>query len=163
MLLHYIAMPLALTMSPSSLEAETYFFLQFAKFSRSCPNNFTSTYMNMNFILSHIHKSHFINKFGPLYQNISKFSIFCDIMPCSLLKVNISKGHITSSFKMLCLSPAFTLVSCSAYSSTVKMAVICSFKTSTDYKIVTVAMRTSNPTKFCMPNNFSLCHLHHTW
>jgi hypothetical protein len=126
--------------------------------------NFTSTLHELNFILTHIHKLHFIYKSGSLYQNSSKLSISWDIMPCSLLKINISKEHITSSSKMFCLSPAFTLVSCLAYSLTLIMVVIRSFKTS-DFRlttsIVTITVRTSNPTEFCMPNNFSLFHLCH--
>jgi hypothetical protein len=38
---------------------------------------------------------------------------------------------------VVCLPPAFTLVSCSAYSSTLKMEVICSSETSVDFQQTT--------------------------
>jgi hypothetical protein len=50
-----------------------------------------------------------------------KSSVYWDITPCSPLKVN-----------RLCVPPAFTLDSCSAYSSTLKMESICSSETSVD-------------------------------
>jgi hypothetical protein len=53
-----------------------------------------------------------------------KSTIFWDIMPCSLLKVNLSPL-------------AFTLVSCSAYSSTLKMEAICCSKMSVDFQWTT--------------------------
>jgi hypothetical protein len=53
---------------------------------------------------------------------IKKSTIFWDITPCSLL---------------LCLPPAFMLVSCMAYSSTLKIEVICSSETSVDFQRTT--------------------------
>jgi hypothetical protein len=58
----------------------------------------------------------------------------------------------------LCLPPAFTLVSCSAHSSTLKKVALCSSETSVDFQcttrrlsqkivlFITTAVRTSNPT-----------------
>jgi hypothetical protein len=46
---------------------------------------------------------------------------------------DVSEEHIAD----LCLPPAFTLVSCSAYSSTLKMEVICSSKTLADFQWTT--------------------------
>jgi hypothetical protein len=53
-------------------------------------------------------------------------------MPCSPLSVNRRFG--ASEF---CLSPVCSLVSCSAYSSTLKMEAICSFKTSVGFQRTT--------------------------
>jgi hypothetical protein len=64
-------------------------------------------------------------------------------MPCSLLKVNrCFGGTIASIFRVKeakqeqNLPPAFTLVSCSAYSSTPKMEAICSSET-VDFQWIT--------------------------
>jgi hypothetical protein len=51
-------------------------------------------------------------------------TIFWDITPCRLLKINRRFGRTE-----LCLSPALSLVSCSGYSSTLKMEAICSSET----------------------------------
>jgi hypothetical protein len=59
-------------------------------------------------------------------------TIFWDIKPCSLLKVN---------------RPAFTLVSCSADPSTVKVSAIRSSETSVDFQ---------RSTERCVPEEFSL-------
>jgi hypothetical protein len=57
---------------------------------------------------------------------VTKISVFWDIPPCSALKVN-----------RLCLSYAFTLVSCWAYSSAIKIEVTCSSETSADFQRTT--------------------------
>jgi hypothetical protein len=55
---------------------------------------------------------------------VMKSTVFWDIKPCSPLKVNR-------------LSPAVMLVSCSAYSSTLKMEMICSSETLVDLQWTT--------------------------
>jgi hypothetical protein len=67
-------------------------------------------------------------------------------MPCNALKINRRFGgtclnlqgrrisQARNQHKELCLSPSFTLVSCSAYSSTPKMEAICSSETSVDFQ-----------------------------
>jgi hypothetical protein len=77
---------------------------------------------------------------------VMKCAIFWNITPCSPLKVN---GRFRGKFHLnlqgrnqresrrqaeLCLSPAFTPVSCSAYFSTLKMEVICSSGTSVEFQ-----------------------------
>jgi hypothetical protein len=65
-------------------------------------------------------------------------SIFWDITPCSPLRVNRRFGGIYRLHTAeLCLPPAFTLVSCSAYSSTLKMEAICFSETSVDFQRTT--------------------------
>jgi hypothetical protein len=60
-------------------------------------------------------------------------SIICwDITPCSP-----SKGNRRLGGTELWLQPAFTLVSCPAYSSTLKVEAICSSETSVEYQRVT--------------------------
>jgi hypothetical protein len=63
----------------------------------------------------------------------TKSSIFWDITHCSPLKVNRRFG---GTYR-LCLSPAFTLVSCSTYCSTLKMEAMCSSETSADFQRTT--------------------------
>jgi hypothetical protein len=63
--------------------------------------------------------------FEVLTAVVMKSTIFWDITPCSPLKVK------------LCLPLAFTLVSCSAYSSTLKMLAICSSETVIDFQRTT--------------------------
>jgi hypothetical protein len=73
-------------------------------------------------------------------------------MPCSLLKVNrrlretcclhvrgrrIIRAKIQLESRWLCLPQVFTLVSCSAYSSTLKMDVTCFSETSVDFQRIT--------------------------
>jgi hypothetical protein len=48
-----------------------------------------------------------------------------------------SSGSISQERNRLCLPPAFTLVSCSAYSSTLKMEAICSSETSVYFQRTT--------------------------
>jgi hypothetical protein len=57
--------------------------------------------------------------------------IFWDITLCSPLKINRRFGRI------YCLPPVFTLVYCSAYSSTLKMEATCSSRTSADFRQTT--------------------------
>jgi hypothetical protein len=74
-----------------------------------------------------------------------KSTIFWDITPCSTLKVNRRFGatyrlHLQGrriSRAELCLPAAFLLVSCSSYSSTLKMEAICSSVTSVDFQRIT--------------------------
>jgi hypothetical protein len=79
---------------------------------------------------------------------VMKSSIFWDITSCSPLKVNGSFGgtcrlHLQGRKvswernQRESLSPAFTLVSCSAYSSALKMEAICSSETTGDFKRTT--------------------------
>jgi hypothetical protein len=72
-----------------------------------------------------------------------KSTIFWDITPCSPLKVNRRFGgtclhlqglRISQARKQICLLPAFTLVSGSAYTSTLKMEAICTSETSIEFK-----------------------------
>jgi hypothetical protein len=72
-----------------------------------------------------------------------------DIMLCSLLKVNqcfwgtyclhlqLKNEPSKKSGWKFCLSPAFTLVSCLAYSSTLKMEAVCFSKTVVDFQRTT--------------------------
>jgi hypothetical protein len=65
-------------------------------------------------------------------------SVFWDITPCSPLKVNRRFGgtyHLHLQGR--CLSPAFSLVSCSAYSLTLNMEAVYSFYTSADFQQTT--------------------------
>jgi hypothetical protein len=55
-----------------------------------------------------------IEEFEVLAAVVMKSTIFWDITPCSPLKVNRRFGE-------LCLPPAFTMVSCLAYYSALKM------------------------------------------
>jgi hypothetical protein len=66
-----------------------------------------------------------IHVFEVLTAVVMKSSIFLDIMPCSPLKVGRRFGGSP---------PAFTLLSCSVYSSTLKMEAICSSETSVDFQ-----------------------------
>jgi hypothetical protein len=70
-----------------------------------------------------------------------KSATFWDITPCSPLKANRRFGGTyrlhpqgrkvsRARNQQLCLPPAFTLVSCSVYSPTLKMEAICSSETS---------------------------------
>jgi hypothetical protein len=61
---------------------------------------------------------------------VMESTIFWDITPCTPLKVNRRFG---GTYR---LPPAFTLVSCSAY-STLKMEAICSSETSVDLQRTT--------------------------
>jgi hypothetical protein len=102
-----------------------------------------------------------------------KCTIFWDITSCSPLKVNWRFGgtyrlHLQGGSKSrtrnrrkcpLCLPPAFTLVSCWAYSANLKMEAICSSETSVYFQkttqrfvpeivlFITTAVRTSDSTK----------------
>jgi hypothetical protein len=58
--------------------------------------------------------------------------IFWDITLCSPLKINRRFGG--TDRRAFFLQPAFTLVSCSAYSSTLKMGAICSSEISFDFQ-----------------------------
>jgi hypothetical protein len=73
-----------------------------------------------------------------------------------------SKNKPSKKPEILCLPPAFTLISYLAYSSTVKMEAIFSTETSVDvqritrrYIFITTGVRTSNPALlslgFCLP------------
>jgi hypothetical protein len=71
-------------------------------------------------------------RYAVLTSVVMKCSIFWDIMPCSPLKVNRRfEEHVAFWFP-----PAFTLVSCSAYSSTLKMEA-CSSETSAEFQRTT--------------------------
>jgi hypothetical protein len=62
-----------------------------------------------------------------------KSSVFWDIMPCSLLKVNyILEENVTFIFRICLLAACFMLIACLAYSSTLKMEATCSSKTLVD-------------------------------
>jgi hypothetical protein len=66
------------------------------------------------------------------FEALWSFTIFWDITPCKPLKVNRRFGGAE-----LRLSPDFTLVSCSAYSSILKMEAICSSETSIAFQRTT--------------------------
>jgi hypothetical protein len=63
-------------------------------------------------------------------------TVFWDIMPCSLLKVNQRFGGIYR-LQVASLPPAFTPVSCLAYFSTLKIQAICSSEMSVDFQWTT--------------------------
>jgi hypothetical protein len=54
-----------------------------------------------------------------------------------VLTAVVMKSSILWNITPPCLSPAFTLVSCLAYSSTLKMEVTCSSETSVDFQLTT--------------------------
>jgi hypothetical protein len=66
--------------------------------------------------------------FEVLTAEVTESSIFRDIRPCSLLKVNR---------RLLFMPPAFKLDPCSVYSSTLKMEAICSSETSVGFQRTT--------------------------
>jgi hypothetical protein len=59
--------------------------------------------------------------FEVLTAVVMKSTTFWDITPCNPLKVNPRFGRTYRLHLQLCLPHAFRLVSCSAYSSTLKM------------------------------------------
>jgi hypothetical protein len=70
---------------------------------------------------------------------VIKSSVFCDITPYSPLKVNRSfwekcRLHLQQVASRTLLATCFTLVSCLAYSSTLKMEAICSSETPVDFQ-----------------------------
>jgi hypothetical protein len=73
---------------------------------------------------------------------VTKSTIFRKITPCSPLKVNRRFGGTYRRWQAeqsarLCLPPVFTLVSCLAYSSTLKMEAKCSSETSVEFQRTT--------------------------
>jgi hypothetical protein len=70
---------------------------------------------------------------------VMKSSIFWDIKPCNSWKINRRFGitclHLQD--RRIFSPTAFTVVSCSAYSSTLKMEAICSSETSVDFQRTT--------------------------
>jgi hypothetical protein len=82
--------------------------------------------------------------FEVLTAVVMKSSVFWDITPCSLLKVNELLGGTSPSsglnnkpIKKQQLDNCFTHVSCFAYSYTLKMEVTCSSKTSVNFQCTT--------------------------
>jgi hypothetical protein len=76
----------------------------------------------------------FVKGFEVVTVMVVKTSIFWDITPCSPFTVNRRfKEHVGS----ICLPPAFTLVSCRAYCSNLKMEATCSSKTPVDFQRTT--------------------------
>jgi hypothetical protein len=69
-----------------------------------------------------------------------KSSIFWDIKPCKLVKFNpILEKHMTSIFMAeALLAVCFMLLSCLAYSLTLKMVAICSPETFVDFHQTTL-------------------------
>jgi hypothetical protein len=78
----------------------------------------------------------------------------------SRTKKNVST-HIRSHFQPECLPPAFTLLSCSVYSSTLKMVAICSSETSVDFQRTKRRYVSDDRTlhNHCC-ENFNFCTLH---
>jgi hypothetical protein len=70
-----------------------------------------------------------------------KNTIFWDTTHCSPLKINRrfegTYRHHLLDLSELCLPPDFTLVPCSAYSSTLRIEAICSPETSVDFQQTT--------------------------
>jgi hypothetical protein len=66
--------------------------------------------------------------------HVNRYWTFLNIVQALKWRV-LSSGFIL--VHKLCLPPAFTLVSCSAYSSTLKMEAICSSETSVDFQRTT--------------------------
>jgi hypothetical protein len=74
-----------------------------------------------------------VTGFEVLTAVVMKSTTFWDITPCRPLKFNRRfKGTY-----YVCFPPAFTLVSCSAYYSTLKMEAICSSETSVAIQRIT--------------------------
>jgi hypothetical protein len=106
-------------------------------------------------------------------------TIFWDITPCSPLKVNPrSEEHrLHLQGRKISLPPAFTLVSCSAYSSTLKIEAICFSETSVDFQRTTrqyipkemlvlfiiTAVRTTSPTSQTFWETIARYDLHNFW
>jgi hypothetical protein len=82
-----------------------------------------------------------------LTEVVMKGTIFWDITLHSPLKVKRSFGGTYRLHLQVCLPPAFTLVYCSAYSSTLKMEAICSSETSVDFQ---------RTTRRCVPEDSNL-------
>jgi hypothetical protein len=72
-----------------------------------------------------------------------KGTIFWNITLCSPLKVYPRFG---GTYRLLCLPPAFKLGTCSAYSTTLKMEVICSSKMLVDFQWTTPCYITEDRT-----------------
>jgi hypothetical protein len=86
---------------------------------------------------------------------VTTCTVFWDITPCSPLKksTDVLKKHLHLQNR-LCLLPCFTLVFCSAYSSTLKTEAICSSETWTDFQ---------RPTRRYIPVNSALHFLVWLW
>jgi hypothetical protein len=80
-------------------------------------------------------------EFEVLTAVVMKSTIFWYITPCSPLKANRRFGRTyclqVASRAVLSFPPAFALVSCSAYSWTLKMEAICSYQTSVGFQRTT--------------------------
>jgi hypothetical protein len=81
------------------------------------------------FYLSHYHELLFYISFEVLTVVTVKSTISWDITLCSPFKVKTFQRKMLPPSSGLCLSPAFTLESCSAYSLTLRMEVVCSSET----------------------------------
>jgi hypothetical protein len=75
------------------------------------------------------------DKNATIYHSAATTSVSSPSVNYSVLKV--ARTLIQQSISVLCLPPAFTLVSCLAYSSTLKMEAICSFEMSVDFQWTT--------------------------
>jgi hypothetical protein len=75
-----------------------------------------------------------VEEFEVLTAVLMKSTIFWDITPCSPLKINGRFGGTYRLHLQLYLPSAFTLVSCSAYFSTMKMEAACSSQTSINFQ-----------------------------
>jgi hypothetical protein len=77
-------------------------------------------------------------EFEVLRAVVLKSTIFWDITPCSPLKVNRRfGGTYRKAWWQASLQHALTLVSCSAYFSTLKMEAICFSETLVDSQLIT--------------------------
>jgi hypothetical protein len=92
-------------------------------------------------LLHHIHIGNcYLYRVWGFTAVVIKNSIFWDITPCSLLKFIQYFGGICGlhlkgwRLRVALLAACFMLVSCLAYSSTLKMAAICSNETSVEYQ-----------------------------
>jgi hypothetical protein len=106
------------------------------------------------------------------YEN----SIFWDVIPCSTLNVNGSFGEASPSsvsknkLSLRLLAHCFMLVSCLAYSSTLKVEAVYSFETSVHFQRTTRRYMPELISSVCTPNgrklSFSLLPLltdKHRW
>jgi hypothetical protein len=89
-------------------------------------------------------------KFVVLTAVVINSTTFCDIMPCSPLKVNdVSEEHIASIFRTM-IATFFTLVYCLAYSSILKMKAAYSSETSVDFQWLQYIPEDSTLNVYCI-------------
>jgi hypothetical protein len=103
---------------------------------KGCKRNWLRTVLNTRFDISNVE---YLVGFEVLTAVIIKSAIFWDITPCRRLKVNV---HFEGKYRLHflgrritpVLATCFTLVTCLAYYSTLKVEVTCFSETSVDFQ-----------------------------